>query len=316
MRRLPGIGRTDKNTIHTNKVTHSTIVKGVFAADVFAGGDATTSPATVVQAIAGGREAAESIARYLKGEDLTVGRQVEFPQNPQYRPIPDLRSQRRIESGQLPIAERKNFQEVELGLSEDQALQEAARCLSCGLCSECMECVKACPAEAIDHSMQDENLCVEAGTIILTPGYEMIDPAKIRGEFATRLLRMCSPNMEFERMLSASGPNQGEIKRPSDGKHPKKIAWIQCVGSRDLQKGLAHCSSVCCMASIKEAVIAREHDPNVEPTIFFMDIRAYGKEFYSYYQRAKEEGGVRFVRSMISRVVENPKTHDHRTLIC
>ena len=111
-------------------------------------------------------------------------------------------------------------------------------------------------------------------------------------------------------MLSASGPNQGVIVRPSDGKHPKKIAWIQCVGSRDPQKGMSHCSSVCCMASMKEAVIAREHDPNIEPTIFYMDIRAYGKDFYTYYQRARNEGGARFVRSMVSRVVENPKTHD------
>ncbi|MBI5250878.1 MAG: FAD-dependent oxidoreductase [Desulfomonile tiedjei] len=309
-RRLPGIGRTDRDTIHVNKTTGSTIVDGVFAHDVFAAGDAATEPATVVEAIAGGREAAQSISRYLKGEDMTAGRQQEFPVNPKYRPIPDGRPRTRTRGPALPVAERKNFQEVELGLAENDALQEASRCISCGFCSECMECVKACPADAIDHTMEAKKVCVDVGSIILSTGYEMIDPSKIRGEFAYGMAANVLTNMEFERMLSASGPNQGEITRPSDGKHPKKIAWIQCVGSRDPQKGLAHCSSVCCMASMKEAVIAKEHDPNIQPTIFYLDLRAYGKDFYTYFQRAKNEGGVRFVRSLVSRVVANPRSQD------
>ena len=111
-------------------------------------------------------------------------------------------------------------------------------------------------------------------------------------------------------MLSASGPNAGEVKRPSDDRHPNRWSWIQCVGSRDPQKGMPHCSSICCMASIKEAVIAKEHDANIEPTIFYMDIRAYGKDFDAYYERAKNGGAVRFIRSMISRVVEDPLTHN------
>ncbi|MCA1961675.1 MAG: FAD-dependent oxidoreductase [Desulfomonile sp.] len=308
--RLPGIGRTDRNTIHTNKLTRATIVEGVFAADIFAGGDAATAPATVVEAIAGGREAALSISRYLKGEDVTRGRYVRPPDNPTYRPIPDVRPQPRIESPSLPVAERRGFQEVELGLSEEDALKEASRCFSCGFCSECMECVAKCPANAIDHTMKDETVCVDVGTIILSTGYEMIDPAKIRGEFAYGTAKNVLTNMEFERLLSASGPSAGEIKRPSDGRHPKKVAWIQCVGSRDQQKGMPHCSSICCMASMKEAVIAREHDPEIEPAIFYMDLRAFGKDFYSYYLRARDQVGVRFVRSMVSRVVENPKTHD------
>ncbi|MEW6533915.1 MAG: FAD-dependent oxidoreductase [Thermodesulfobacteriota bacterium] len=309
-RRLPGIGRTDRDTIHVNKTTGSTIIDGVFSHEIFAAGDAATEPATVVEAIAGGREAAESISRYIKGEDLATGRPLEFPENPKYRPIPSMRPQLRTEAPALPMAERRGFQEVQLGLSEDDALREASRCISCGYCSECMECVKACPAEAVDHTTTDKKICVEVGTIILSTGYEMINPSTIRGEFAYGKAPNVLTNMEFERMLSASGPNQGEIKRPSDGNHPKKIAWIQCVGSRDPSKGMAHCSSVCCMASMKQAVIAREHDASIEPTIFYMDLRTYGKDFYTYYLRAKNEGGVNFVRSMISRVVENPKTRD------
>ncbi len=209
-----------------------------------------------------------------------------------------------------PLSERKGFAEVELAFAENEAIAEANRCLNCGVCSECMECVKACPAEAVDHTMEDQFLNVNVGTIILSTGYEMINPDKVRGEFSYGTAPNVLTNMEFERMLSASGPNAGEVKRPSDGQHPKKVAWIQCVGSRDAQKGMPHCSSICCMASIKEAVIAKEHDSNIEPTIFYMDIRAYGKDFDAYYERAKNEGGVRFIHSMVSRVVEDPISHN------
>ena len=221
-----------------------------------------------------------------------------------------MKAEERAKSPEIAVSARKGFQEVELAFAENEALREANRCLNCGVCSECMECVKACPAQAVDHNMTDEFLDVEVGTVILSPGYEMIDPEKIRGEFSYGIAPNVLTNMEFERMLSASGPNAGEVKRPSDDHHPKKVAWIQCVGSRDPQRGMPHCSSICCMASIKEAVIAKEHDPNIEPTIFYMDIRAYGKDFDAYYERAKKDGGVRFVHSMISRVVEDPLTNN------
>ncbi len=303
--RTPGIGRTDRNTIHVNRITYSTIIPGVFAA-----GDVVTGPATVVQAVAGGREAAESISRYLKGQDLFAGRLLTFPENPAYPPIPDVRLQPRTAARMVPVHDQIQFQESELTFSEEEAHREANRCLNCGLCSECMECVKACPAEAIDHDMRESYRELEVGTVILSTGYDMINPAEIRGEYSYGLAANVLTNMEFERMLSASGPFGGQIKRPSDGTHPRKVAWIQCVGSRDRERGMPHCSAICCMASIKEAVIAREHDPNIQPTIFFMDMRAAGKDFEAYYERAKNEGGVRFVRSQISRVVEDPKSHD------
>ncbi|MEW6348592.1 MAG: FAD-dependent oxidoreductase [Thermodesulfobacteriota bacterium] len=303
--RVPGLGRTDRNTIHINPTTRSTIVHGVFA-----GGDAVTGPATVVAALAAGRQAAESISRYLKGEDLFEGREETLPENPQYRELPTGRTQPRVKPAQLPVSARRGFREIELGFSEDEAHAETSRCANCGVCSECMACVKACQAGAIDHHMHEEYVELDVGRIILATGYEPIDPSEIRGEFAYGIAANVLTNMEFERMLSASGPTRGEVKRPSDGKHPKALAWIQCVGSRDPQRGMSHCSSVCCMASIKEAVIAREHDSHIEPTIFFMDIRAHGKDFDEYYERAKNQGGVRFVRSTVSRVVENPKTRD------
>ncbi len=302
---IADLGRTRRNTIEFNPVTYLSSLEGIFV-----GGDAATGPATVVEAVGAGREVAESITRYIDGKDMAEGRPMKFAENPVYPPIPDLKPEARAKNPEIHPKERKGFQEVELAFSEEEAIREANRCLNCGICSECMECVKACPAEAIDHNMVDEYLDVNVGTVILSTGYEMINPDSVRGEFSYGTAPNVLTNMEFERMLSASGPNAGEVKRPSDDHHPKKVAWIQCVGSRDAQKGMPHCSSICCMASIKEAVIAKEHDPNIEPTIFYMDIRAYGKDFDAYYERAKNEGGVRFIRSMVSRVIEDPKTNN------
>ncbi|AFM26895.1 FAD-dependent oxidoreductase [Desulfomonile tiedjei] len=174
---------------------------------------------------------------------------------------------------------------------------------------KCGVCKKVCPAGAVDYEQQDTIIDVNVGAVILTPGYELFNTAGI-SEYGHGYMPNVVTNLEMERILSASGPFEGEVTRPSDGKHPKKIAWIQCVASRDRRKKMPHCSSVCCMASIKEAVIAREHDSSIEPTIFYMDIRAYGKDFDKYYERAKTLGGVRFLRSMVSRVVEDPVTHD------
>ena len=174
---------------------------------------------------------------------------------------------------------------------------------------KCGVCNKVCPAGAIDYEQKDVIQEIEVGAAILTTGYELFDVARI-SEFGYGRMPNVVTNLEMERILSASGPFEGQIKRPSDGVHPHKVAWIQCVGSRDPRKGMPHCSSVCCMASIKEAVIAREHDSSIEPTIFFMDIRAYGKDFDKYYERAQKEGGVRFIRSMVSRLVEDPITRD------
>lgn len=174
---------------------------------------------------------------------------------------------------------------------------------------KCGVCAKVCPAGAVDYEQQDQIVDLDVGAVILAPGYELLNMQKV-SEFAYGVAPNVVTNLEMERILSASGPYGGEVTRPSDSSHPKKIAWIQCVGSRDPRKGMPHCSSVCCMASIKEAVIAREHDASIEPTIFYMDIRAYGKDFDKYYEKAKTDGGVRFIRSMVSRVEEDPITND------
>jgi len=177
------------------------------------------------------------------------------------------------------------------------------KCLGCGICEE------VCKAGAIRYDQEDEELQLDVGAIILATGFDEFDPS-LKTEYGYgRYLNVVS-SIEFERLLSASGPHAGMILRPSDGDIPRKIAFIQCVGSRDVTCESDYCSSVCCMYATKEAVIAKEHMNQIEPTIFIMDLRAYGKDFDKYIERAKNEYGVRFVRCRISSVEEVPKTRN------
>ncbi len=170
-------------------------------------------------------------------------------------------------------------------------------CIGCGLCE------KACLAEAIKYGDTPRRLEINVGAVILATGNEVFDPAQFDTyDYANHPNVITS--LEFERILSASGPYRGHLMRPYDREEPKKIAWLQCVGSRDLQHcDNAYCSGVCCMYAIKEAVIAKEHSHSgLDATIFFMDMRTYGKEFEAYYNQAKEQHGVKFVRSRVHTV--------------
>jgi heterodisulfide reductase subunit A len=177
-------------------------------------------------------------------------------------------------------------------------------------CIKCRLCEKLCPAKAVDFDQKPETVKINVGSIILSPGFEEFDP-HLKSEYGYGRYKNVVSSIEFERILSASGPYGGRIIRPSDGIIPRKIAFIQCVGSRDAQLGNLYCSAACCMYAIKEAVIAKEHSSSpLDCTIFYMDMRAYGKEFDAYYKRAKEEYGVEFIRSRVASVTENPLTSD------
>jgi heterodisulfide reductase subunit A len=170
---------------------------------------------------------------------------------------------------------------------------------------------KPSAASTVDHGMGEETFEIEVGSVILSPGFDEFDAAGLASYGYGRYPNVIT-SIQFERILSASGPHQGALLRPSDGKPPRKVAWVQCAGSRDMTggNGNEYCSSVCCMYAIKEAVIAKEHHGEVEPTVFYMDIRCQGKDFDAYFERAKREYGVRFVRCMISRVAERPRSKD------
>jgi len=174
----------------------------------------------------------------------------------------------------------------------------------------CRACEKFCENMAIDFNQTEEELSLKVGSVILAPGLGLFK-AESAVEYGYGRYRNVITTMEFERFMSATGPTDGHIHRPSDNTVPGKVAWIQCVGSREsIREGREFCSSICCMASTKEAVIARNHHGELDPTIFYMDLRAQGKGFDAYCERAKEQSNVRYIRSMISRVAENPVTKD------
>jgi heterodisulfide reductase subunit A len=178
------------------------------------------------------------------------------------------------------------------------------KCIGCGTCFE------ICKANAIQYDQEDSETTLKVGSIILAPGFESFD-ARLKSEYGYGRFANVVTSIEFERILSASGPYGGLVLRPSDGEIPKKIAFIQCVGSRDFQLGNNYCSAACCMYGMKEAVIAKEHTPSkLDATMFYMDMRSYGKEFDAYRIRAEDEYGIRFVRSRVAGVTEDPKTQN------
>lgn len=299
--------------VKVDQTTMETSLPGIYA-----GGDVVTGTAFIVNAIAAGHTAADAIHHFLNPEKMDA----EEPRPPvvklktsevQFRMAADEANQAgRTEMKARTASMRKlDFDEIYSGLTEEEAILEAARCLSCGVCSECLQCVYACKAHAIDHNMLETTCELNIGAVVLIPG-ALPMKGDIRPEFGYGRYDNVVTSLEFERMLSASGPFTGVVQRPSDSKHPRKVAWIQCVGSRDDSCGNGYCSSVCCMYATKEAVIAQEHDKNIQSTIFYMDIRAFGKGFDTYIERAEKDHGVHYVRSMVSAVREIPVSRNLR----
>ncbi|HSV31606.1 MAG TPA: FAD-dependent oxidoreductase, partial [Atribacteraceae bacterium] len=307
---------------------------------VFAGGDLVLGPATLVEAIAHGKRAASGIEARLTGAVFSGEKREAAPLLIPWRE----KRTRRIRPRKLEIAGRKTgFDEVEQTYTEDQALREAGRCLSCGGCAECLQCVLACQAKAVDHEDQDRLIDLKVGAVIYAGGAEPFDPTERYRELGYRRYPNVVTSLDFERILNASGPFEGKVVRPSDRRIPRKIAFVQCVGSRDEERGQPYCSSVCCMYAIKEALVAKEHlavehrPENVsaacsssnsegacgsdlpllprdgkgtgrnaedfQATIFTIDLRAFGKDFEKYYERAKTEG-IHFVRGKVDRIRE------------
>jgi heterodisulfide reductase subunit A2 len=173
----------------------------------------------------------------------------------------------------------------------------------------CRKCEKVCEAKAINFADTDRLEEIEVGSVILTPGLKTYQP-EIRQEFGYGKFKNVVTALQFERLLSASGPCGGTVTRPSDGGHPKRLAWVQCVGSRNAHNANPWCSSVCCMYAAKQAIIAKEHDQEVQSTVFYMELRAFGKDFDKYIDKAKNDAGVVYRRAMIAEVVEDPASGD------
>ncbi|MFZ2087417.1 MAG: FAD-dependent oxidoreductase, partial [Desulfobaccales bacterium] len=307
-----GVELTPRGLIKADPDTFATSREGVFA-----GGDVVSGPWIAIAAVAAGLEAAVSIDRYLDGKDLKADR--EFPLRPikdgVWNPIPyDEAKSPRAKMPELAEDWTKSFKEIMLGFDKEAAVAEAERCINCGVCSECMQCVVACQAGAVAHEQEPKRTDLNVGAVVLAPGFQTYDPSKYAAYHYSSYPGVVT-SMEFERILSASGPYAGHLIRPSDHKEPKKVAWLQCVGSRDLNHcDNSYCSSVCCMYAIKQAVIAKEHAKTyqLDTAIFFMDMRTPGKDFEKYYWRAESEHGVRFIRSRIHTIDPVPGSDDVR----
>jgi heterodisulfide reductase subunit A len=316
---LPRIEITGKNRVKVNGVTFQTGEPGVFA-----GGDLVLGPATVVQAIGQGRNAAEHIHLFIQQPDQpedsadtgmddsqTTGsadtsREDKTPAGAASGVTPAVP---RAEPAWMDPAQRiQGFEEVESCLTPDQALAEAGRCLNCGICCECKACVAACERGAIDHHMKERQYQVKVGSIILATGYDTLDPSVM-----TRFGYGRYPNvftaLEFERLSNATGPTGGQILlRDHDRQFtrpPQSVAIVHCVGSRDVNFH-EYCSRVCCMYALKYTHLIKEkvgHDTRVYD--FYIDMRCFGKGYEEFYNRCQQEGTV-FIRGKVAQITHAP----------
>jgi heterodisulfide reductase subunit A-like polyferredoxin len=305
-----GVNVTRDKTVAVNPKTLATDRPGVFAA-----GDSISGTAFVIEAVASGHRSAEAIHRYLSEGVAAVAE----PARPPVATLEQSEVNARIRKGQIrrssrvPMAEvavsarKGGFTEVELGYTEAEARREAARCLSCGVCSECQQCVYVCGVNAINHNMQPSERQLEVGAVVLAPGYELYR-AQLSEEFGWGRYPNVLTSIQFERLLSASGPTAGHVQRPSDQRTPRRIAFLQCVGSRDDKHD--YCSAVCCMYAAKQAVQAIEHEPDTQVRVFMMDMRAFSKGYEGYYRTAQNKYGIGYTRCRISSVKEDPATKD------
>jgi heterodisulfide reductase subunit A len=254
--------------------------------DVFAGGDAVLGPATVIAAMGNGRRVAEAIDKYLNGQPLTdftthlvrqgITRGESFRAH-SYAPLyTDVAKAPRAEMPKLdPAARVADFREVETGYTEEEAVHEASRCLNCGVCVECLECERVCEPGAVAHAMVDDVQDIPVGQVLLATGYQLFDVRRANQYGYGRLPDVVN-GLEFERVLTR------------EGKPPRAVAILHCVGSRD-ENYHRYCSRVCCMYALKFAHLVRDRT-DAEVYQFYIDMRAYGKGFEEFYGRVLEEG--------------------------
>jgi heterodisulfide reductase subunit A len=247
----------------------------------------------VVDAIGEGHHVARCIDRYLRG---SAG----IPEPPKL-PVATFSKEEvaeKIEMGWASIAPRtktrtipaeereNNFKEVDLPFTEEEALAEAERCLSCGVCSECLECLSACERGAINHDMKDSYLDLTVGTIVLATGFKDFDPSRIP-ELGYGRLDNVLTSMEFERLINASGPTNGKVSL-KNGQPPKSVAIVHCVGSRDAKYN-EYCSRACCMYSLKLAQLVHDY-VDAEVHEIYRDMRTFGKDYEEFYNRTRNKG--------------------------
>ncbi|UCG93482.1 MAG: 4Fe-4S binding protein [candidate division WOR-3 bacterium] len=203
----------------------------------------------------------------------------------------------------LDVNKRSKFDEVELGFEEEVAKKEAERCLNCAICCECLQCETVCEPKAIAHDLEDKIEEYDVGALVVATGFDLYDAERLK-EYGYGTVQDVVTSLQFERLLSASGPTAGELKRPSDGRVPKRIVFIQCAGSRDKENHLEYCSKICCMYTAKHALLFKHRVHDGEPIIFYIDVRTSGKGYEEFYNRVTDEGTL-YIRGKVSKVYQD-----------
>lgn len=302
-----GVSLARNGTVEVDPLTGATNIEGVFA-----GGDVSTGPAYVVDAIAAGQNAAKSISRYLKGEPkgepLPAANAAKEPERLTKAEVAGLAKRiprtERIHMPEANVEERvTTFEEVAIGYSPEEASAEASRCLAGQIegCIQCGECERLCEVKAIDHTMRDEIVEMEYDSIVLAPGFDLYDPTEKR-EYGYGTLEGVMTGIEFERICSVTGPTGGDILL--NGKVPKRFYFIQCVGSRDRQSGARFCSRVCCMYTAKHASIVKDRIKDAQIYVSYIDVRAYGKGYDEFY-KSTQESGTLYIRGIPGEITKS-----------
>lgn len=283
---------------------------------LFAGGDAVTGSSTIIEAAGQGKRAAHYIDRFLQGIELNhheFGDKLPAVDKDHVLSRPGIALRPVMDEKLRPVEERiADFKEVEMTFTESEVKESASRCLDCSNCRECHQCVSACPANAIDFSQKEEKISAKAGSVIVSSGFNLFDPEG-KPQYGSSQYANVIDSLQMDRLIAPTRPFNN-VLRPGDGKVPGNIAYILCTGSRDsslenyrsctlASANNPICSQICCMYSIKQAQLLMGALPMADITIYYMDIRAFGKGYEEFYQQSKSMG-VSFVKGKIARIKE------------
>ena len=293
---FPALAPGGIRTLQADPTTLQTSLPWVFAA-----GDAVMGPSMITDAVGQGRRAAHMIDRWLQDRPLT-----DFAE-----PLPvvdqaEVLARQKSHSRRDPLAtsfaaEATDFAELESPLEEAEARAAAGRCLDCGVCSECHECIAACPADAIDLDMREQNVDVEVGAVIVSTGYKIF-PADLKPQYGYGRFQNVITGVQMERLLAPTRP-YNTVLRPGDGRVPERIAYVMCTGSRDETVGNPLCSKFCCMYSIKQNQLIMGALPLADVTVHYIDIRAVGKGYDEFFEQSKAMGAT-FVKGRVAEITE------------
>ena len=283
---------------------------------IFSAGDSHSGASTIIEAAGEGKQAAFYMDKFLNGQnldDFEFGEKLPSANKAEILSRRDYKVQNPIKEKHRPVAERiTDFKEVEQTFTEEEAKLSADRCLDCSNCRECHQCIEVCPANAIDFSQKNETINIDARTVVIATGFHLFNAA-LKPHYGFVKYPNVIQSLQMDRLLAPTRP-YNHVIRPSDGKSPDNIAYVLCTGSRDTS--LANyqecgencennpiCSQICCMYSVKQAQLLMGALPMADVTIYYMDIRAFGKGYEEFYQETIAMG-VEFVKGKVAKITE------------